>query len=239
MDIEQYARGKDTLAVRIGKRLRWPLNRFLAGQSLIGTQMFFDEAQIPGLARLRENWEVIRDEAQALMADREAVPPLGKISPDHRSLAKDASWKSFFFGGYGYKVDANRARCPRTAALIDQVPNVVLSFYSIFEPGTHVHRHRGMTKAMLNVHLALIVPEGRCEIEVEGEVRRWTPGEYLIFDETFHHEVWNETEGPRVVLFLQVMRPMRWRGRWLGNLFLWAVKRTSFVQDARKAMNVI
>lgn len=222
--------------MRIGKRLRWPVNRFLASQSRIGTQPFFDAEQVPGLAVLRENWEAICDEAQALMPDRAAVPPLGKISPDHRSLAKDSSWKSFFFNGYGYKVPANRARCPRTAALIDQVPNLVLAFYSIFEPGTHVHRHRGMTKAMLNVHLALIVPDGRCEIEVDGEVRRWTPGEFLIFDETYHHEVWNDTAEPRVVLFLQVLRPMRWRGWLTGKLFLWGVKRTSFVQDARKAM---
>ncbi len=224
--------------IRVGSRLRWPVNRFLARQSLIGTQSFFDEAQVPGLDVLRDNWETILEEAQALMADRENVPPLGEISPDHRTLAPDASWKSFFFTGYGYTAERNRARCPRTAALIDQVPNVVVSFFSIFEPGTHVHRHRGVTKAMLNVHLALIVPRQSeaCRIAVEDETRTWTPGEYLIFDETYHHEVWNDADEPRVILFLQVLRPMRWPGRLLGKLFLWGVKRTSFVQDVRRAL---
>jgi beta-hydroxylase len=236
MELEQYIKGKDTLAVRFGKRVRWPLNRFLARQSLIGTQPFFEEEQVPGLDLLRRNWHVIREEAEALMADRGDVPPHGKISPDHRKLAPDASWKSFFFTGYGYRAEANRARCPRTAALVDQVPNLVVAFFSIFEPGAHVHEHRGVTKAMLNVHLGLIVPEGRCEIRVEDEVRRWTPGEYLIFDETYAHEVWNMTDGPRVVLFLQVLRPMRWRGRALGKFFLWCIRRTSFVQDVRRAL---
>jgi ornithine lipid ester-linked acyl 2-hydroxylase len=240
MDLEQYVKGRDTLAVRVGKRLRWPLNRFLARQSLIGTQPFFESSQVPGLEILRENWQVIRDEAAAVMGDRESVPPLGRVSPDHRRIAPTSAWKSFFFTGYGYKAKANRARCPKTAALIDRVPNVVVAFYSIFEPGTQVPRHNGVTKAMLNVHLALIVPqgEGRCEISVEGERRGWTPGEFLIFDETFAHEVWNETSEPRVVLFLQVLRPMRWRGRWLGKFFLWCVKRTSFVQDVRRALEV-
>lgn len=238
MDLETYVEGRDTLAVRVGKRVRWPLNRFLARQSLIGTQPFFAPDQVPGLDRLRDSWEAIRDEALALMADRENVPPLGKVSPDHRRIAATSAWKSFFFTGYGYHAMANRARCPKTSALIDQVPEVVVAFYSIFEPGTHVPPHKGVTKGLLNVHLGLIVPRepGRCEISVEGQVRGWSPGEYMIFDETFEHEVWNETAEPRVVLFLQVLRPMRWRGRLLNKFFLWCVKRTSFVQDVRKAL---
>lgn len=239
MDFERYIKGKDTFAVRFGKRVRWPLNRFLERQSLIGTQPFFEAEQVPGLGSLRENWHVIQNEARALMADRDRVPPLAEISPDHRGLASTSKWKSFFFTGYGYKAPANRALCPRTAALVDQVPNLVVAFFSVFEPGTHVREHRGVTKAMLNVHLGLIVPQGpeRCEIRVEDEVRGWKPGEYMIFDETFRHEVWNETREPRVILFLQVMRPMRWRGRFLGRFFLWCIKRTSFVQDVRRALD--
>lgn len=239
MDLETYVKGRDSLAVRVGKRIRWPLNRFLARQSLIGTQPFFAPRQVPGLDLLRENWQVIRDEALAVMADRASVPPLGRVSPDHRRIASTSAWKSFFFTGYGYAAQRNRARCPRTAALIDRVPGVVVAFYSIFEPGTYVVPHNGVTKALLNVHLGLLVPQGpgRCEIRVEREVRGWTPGELMVFDETFEHEVWNETAEPRVVLFLQVLRPMRWRGRWLGKFFLWCIKRTSFVQDVRRNLD--
>ena len=238
MDHERPIKGGDTLAIRFGKRVRWPLNRFFERQSLIGKQPFFEAAQVPGLDVLRENWHVIREEAAVLMADRTKVPPLGEISPDHRALAPTSAWKSFFFTGYGYKAPANRALCPRTAALVDQVPELVVAFFSVFEPGTHIQEHQGVTKAMLNVHLGLIVPQGpgRCEIRVEDEVRGWTPGEYMIFDETFRHEVWNETGEPRVILFLQVMRPMRWPGRYLGKFFLWCIKRTSFVQDVRRAL---
>jgi beta-hydroxylase len=240
MDLENYVKGRDSFAVRFGKRVRWPLNRFLARQSLIGAEPFFEPEQVPGLDLLRDNWETIRDEVRVVMADRETVPPLGRVSPDHRRIASTSAWKSFFFTGYGYRAKANRARCPKTAALLDRVPNLVVAFFSIFEPGTHVVPHHGVTTALLNVHLALLVPEGpgRCEIRVEDKYRGWMPGEYLVFDETFQHEVWNETNEPRVVLFLQVLRPMRWRGRWLGKLFLWCVKRTTFVQDIRRNLDV-
>jgi beta-hydroxylase len=238
MEPKQHGRAKFSFAIRVGSRLRWPINRFLARQSLIGTQPFFDSSQVPGIGVLRENWEAIRDEALAVLAERDKIPPLGSISPNHRRIAHDAAWKSFFFTGYGYKPRANRGKCPRTAALIDQVPNVVVAFFSIFEPGTHVPEHKGVTKALLNVHLALVVPSGpeRCEIRVENTRRGWAPGEFLIFDETFTHEVWNQSREPRVVLFLQVLRPMRWPGRLLGGLFLWSLKRTQFVQDARRAL---
>lgn len=223
--------------MRKARDIRWPVNRFLTRQSRVGTQPLFDPSAVPGLDVLRDNWEAIRDEALAVMAGREDVPALGKVSPDHRGIAPTSAWKSFFFVGYGYRPRSNRARCPQTAALVDRVPNAVVAFYSIFEPQTYVPRHRGVTSGLINVHLPLIVPPeaaGRCEIRIDDTVHRWTPGEFLIFDETYEHEVWNDTQQPRVILLLQVLRPMRWRGRLLGKFFLWCIKRTSFVQDIRR-----
>jgi len=236
--VEQYRRDRESLAVKFGKKLRKPINRFFARQSLIETGPFIDPAHVPGISILQENWETIRDEALAVLEDRESIPPLGRISPDHRRIAQSSAWKSFFFNGYGYKSPANRARCPTTAALIDKVPDANVAFYSIFEPGTHVKAHHGVTKAMLNIHLGLIVPDSsaRCELRVGDHFRGWTPGEFLIFDETYNHEAWNDGDIPRVVLFLQVMRPMRWPGRLLARIWLWCVGRTSYVQDARKAI---
>jgi beta-hydroxylase len=237
---EQYFRPRQSKAVKFGKRLRKPLNRFLARQSLISTDRFIDPGDVPGLDVLKENWEAIRDEALAVMAGNEEVPSLGRISPDHRRIAPDEAWKSFFFNAYGYSSLVNRSRCPRTAEVIDKVPNVVVAFYSIFDTGTRIPLHKGVTKAMLNVHLGLSVPPEKdaCGIRVEGEVRHWQEGELLVFDETNRHEAWNDSSQPRIVLFLQVMRPMNWLGRLVGKAFLALVKRTTYVQDVRKALGV-
>lgn len=233
-----YQRGKETLAVRYGKRLRKPLNRWLARYSLIPTTPIIDAAAVPGIAVLRDNWSVIREEALAVLAEHGVVPSLAEISPDHRRIARNAAWKSFFFRGHGYDSHVNRARAPRTSALIDQVPEVVVAFYSIFEPGTDIARHHGVSKAMLNVHLGLAVPglKDVCGIRINGQDHGWREGEFLVFDETFNHEAWNRADAPRVILFLQVMRPMRWPGRLLAKAFLWGVRRTSYVQDARRTI---
>ncbi|WP_170304654.1 aspartyl/asparaginyl beta-hydroxylase domain-containing protein [Croceicoccus estronivorus] len=205
---------------------------------MIADTPFVDPAAIEGLGDLQRHWRVIQTEAMHLIDTREVIPPLGEISPDHRRIARTAAWKSFFFQGYGFRSDANCARCPHTAELIDRVPGVVVAFFSIMEPGTHVPLHRGLTKAWLNCHLPLMVPDSdkRCEIEVAGTGAQWREGKWLVFDETYPHEVWNDTDQLRVVLFLQVRRPMRPAGRLASQLIYQGVRMSSFVQDARRAI---
>lgn len=228
-----------TPAVRIGKRLRDPVNQWIARQSLIGDTPFVDYRALPGLAELGEHWREIQAELMPLLEERRAIPALGEISPDHRKIARDDHWKSFFFTGYGFRAAENHARCPTTSALLEKVPGLVVAFFSIMEPGSHVPPHRGVTKAWLNCHLGMVVPEGpgRCAMDVAGKTVEWREGEWMVFDETHRHEVWNERAAPRVVLFLQVRRPMRLPGRLAATLLLKAIRRTSFVQDIRRNLN--
>jgi beta-hydroxylase len=228
-----------TPAVRIGKRLRDPVNRWIARHSLIGDTPFVDYRALPGLAELGEHWREIQAELMPLLEERRAIPALGEISPDHRKIARDDHWKSFFFTGYGFRAAQNHARCPTTSALLEKVPGLVVAFFSIMEPGSHVPPHRGVTKAWLNCHLGMVVPEGpgRCAMDVAGRTVEWREGEWMVFDETHRHEVWNERAAPRVVLFLQVRRPMRLPGRLAATLLLKAIRRTSFVQDIRRNLD--
>ena len=237
---QEYQRPKQGALIRFGKAIRDPVNAWFARQSLIGDDAMLDPASLPQLARLQQEWQVIRRELEPLLLERSAIPAFGKISPDHRRIANSPSWKSFFFEGYGFRSDANRARCPQTAAMLDDVPGLVVAFFSIMEPGTHVPRHRGLTKAWINCHLPLSMPKGpgRCEMEVNGAAQRWVEGQWLLFDETNPHEVWNETGEIRVVLFLQVVRPMTWRGRLAARCLHAIIRRTSFVQDVKREIGV-
>lgn len=233
-----------TLARRIlkkAKRVRAPVNRLLAAQSLVPVTPYLDPAHFPELEPLRRQWTAIRDEFLASFDDIGAIPSLSEISPDHRRIAPREKWRSLFLYAHGYIAKENCERCPVTAAALAQVPGVVVAFFSVFEPHTHVPAHRGVTRALINVHLGLLVPEGpaRCEIRVDREARGWKPGEFLILDDTYEHEVWNQSDQPRVVLFVQIRRPLRWRGRALAGLFLRALRLTTYVQEARKAIGAV
>lgn len=55
-----------------------------------------------------------------------------------------------------------------------------------------------------------------------------------MFDDTYKHQVWNDTQERRVVLFLDVQRPMTWSGRLLNRVVLKLIQWSPFIQDARK-----
>lgn len=214
------------------------LNRAIIGASLIPTTPILDPALLDWTDRLAAQWRTIQAECDALLAERDAIPPLGRIAAYHRRIAPDDKWRSFFFEAHGYEVVANRARCPATAAILDTIPDLVTAFFSVMDPGTYVPRHKGFSKALLNIHLGLRVPAGieACRIRVADQTCGWVEGRILMFDESFLHEVWNDGDSARAVLFLQVMRPMRWYGRVLGRAAIRFVNLTKYVQQARRAI---
>ena len=74
---------------------------------------------------------------------------------------------------------------------------------------------------------------GDVRMRVGDRVVRWAEGETLVFDDTYDHEVWNDTAGTRVVLLIQFERPLRNPGKWIADMFLGIVRRSAFVQEAR------
>lgn len=220
------------LAIRLGGRLRGHFDRMMAPFSLIGTDPVLDPAQFAWGQTLRANWQAIRDEALAVTRDPDAVPALKTISPDHQMVAADQGWRSFFLIGYGVRIERNLARCPVTSEVLRQVPDLNSGFFSILKPGTHIPRHTGVTKGLLTCHLGLVVPDGPLRMTVADQEVRWREGETLFFDDTYPHEVWNDTQGTRIVLLVQVERPLRQPGRALAKAFLGGIRRSAFVRDA-------
>lgn len=222
------------LVIRIARRLRSFGDRLIQGSSLVPNDPVLNPRDFAWTALLRDNWEAIREEAMATALQHGLAPSLADISPDHRQIAQVDMWRSFFLFGYGYRIEENAVRCPRTMAVVDQIPDLVTAFFSILAPGTHIPPHRGISKALLNCHLALIVPrDGDVRMRVDRELLHWTEGEAIVFDDTYDHEVWNDSSGTRVVLLVQVRRPMRAPGRWLADAVMAFVRRSPFVQEAR------
>jgi ornithine lipid ester-linked acyl 2-hydroxylase len=229
----QAERGRP-LIIRVGKHLRGLFDRLIASSSLVANDPVLDVRDFPWTALLREHWQDIRDEAVAVALRGRAAPSLATISPDHRSIAEVDMWRSFFLWGYGFPIEDNLARCPRTAALVGQVPGLNSAFFSILAPGTHIPEHRGVTKGLITCHLGLVVPrDGDVRMRVDDRIVRWAEGETLVFDDTYDHEVWNETAGTRVVLLIQFERPLRQPGKWFADFFMGFVRRSAFVQEAR------
>ncbi|MBD1555159.1 aspartyl/asparaginyl beta-hydroxylase domain-containing protein [Pseudomonas typographi] len=212
------------------------LENFIRRHSTVGTTPFFDPQKIPGIQVLQEQWPTLLQELNAVLKRSSSIPNFQDISKDQQRLTQDDRWKTYFLYGYGYKMDGNCAACPETTRIVESIPGMTTAFFSILSPGKHIPPHRGPYNGLLRVHLGLIIPEPQeqCRIQVGEETRHWQLGECLVFDDTYRHQVWNDTDGMRVVLFLDIERPLDRPGRLLNRVVLKLIQLSPFIQDARK-----
>jgi beta-hydroxylase len=222
--------------VLLGERLLWQLERLIGRASLVGDRTFFELDAFPWTRRLEDNWETIRRELDAVLEDREDLPNFQDISVDQATLTDDDRWKTYFLYGYGFRSDANCARCPETARLCAEIPGMKTAFFSILSPHKHINPHRGPYKGVMRYHLGLRIPEPRdgCRIRVDGDVRNWSEGGSLVFDDTYDHEAWNDTDGVRVVLFVDFVRPLSFPVNVINALVLKAIAFSPFIGDAKR-----
>jgi beta-hydroxylase len=223
------------LANRVGERfLRW-LDSYYGKQSLVGDHAFFSVEEFPWVRRVEEQWPQIRAELDDVLRDVVHLPNFQDISTDQYSLTQDDRWKTFFLYGYGFEVEEHLARCPATTRALGEIPGLTTAMFSIFAPHKRIPAHGGPYKGVLRYHLALRVPEpaAACGITVRGETRHWEEGRSLVFDDVWTHEAWNDTDGYRVVLFVDFVRPMRAPASWLNAVVLKAIAYSPFVQDGK------
>jgi len=218
---------------RPAKRVVAALNAFQGRHSPIGVAPFFDPAGFAFTAALEGAWERIDRELETVLMERQRLPAFHELSPDQARISRGDSWKTYPFYVFGHRVHASCARCPETAALLDGLAGLQNAWFSILAPGYHIPPHHGPTRMLLRVHLGLRVPRAaeRCWIRVDDEVRHWERGRVIVFDDTFEHEVHNDTDEERVVLFLDFDRPMDWAGRALSAALLPLIRRGPWVRE--------
>jgi beta-hydroxylase len=221
---------------RGGKRILRALFRYLGKQSLVGDPPVFDTAKFPWAIELEKNYDVIRQELQGILAMREYIPFFHELSRDQKRISTGENWRTFFLKGFGYEAEQSWKRCPETMKILSNIPNLRNALFSILGPNYHIPHHRGVTKGLIRCHLGLIVPDQRdqCVMRVGDQICQWEEGRCFVFDDTYDHEVWNKTDQERVVLLIDVDRPMRLIGRLISQLLIFGVRRSRYVQDARK-----
>lgn len=220
----------------IGERVLAPIERFIGRRSLVGEATFFENDRFSWVQEIEANWTTIRAELGKVLEDREALPNFQDISKDQIEITDDDRWKTFFLYGFGFKAKLGVEMCPQTAALMEQIPGMKTAMFSILSPRKHILDHRGPYKGILRYHLGLIVPQEKeaCRIRVGEDVRHWVQGESMIFDDTYNHEVWNDTDETRAVLFVDVLRPLPEPWSTVNRLIVKAIGYSPFVLDAKR-----
>ena len=186
----------------------------------IPSQPFYPRERFPWHDALEAATDDIREELRVVLAQEQkleaflGVPPPGQSQQAmlQSSGPQPAAWDAYFFYRHGERYDEHATACPRTSALLDNLPLTHIrdhapeTLFSVLSPGTHILPHRGVTNVRLVTHLPLIVPP-ECALRVGGETHVWQEGRCVTFDDTFEHEAWNRSSETRVVLILDSWNP--------------------------------
>jgi aspartyl/asparaginyl beta-hydroxylase (cupin superfamily) len=178
---------------------------------------FFDiDATYPALRLLDRNVAVIREELLAVLQDEARIPRYHEISKAETYISgtvdPERSWRVFMLAHVSGGIPTNQARCPRTSALLDEIPGLLQAFFSILDPGKSIPAHDGPYLGSLRYHLALLVPSvDPPSMRVKDQVHTWQEGRSILFDDSWNHQVYNTSPERRVVLIVDVVRPMAWR----------------------------
>ena len=181
---------------------------------------FVDRARFDWIDRLEAALGDIRDEAlNAIDLDRDGradVPAHASPRPTGQQPEAPHDWSSVpLFTTGGQHTDI-AARLPRTMAAVQAVADTgamvtrsgvpAQVYFSALKPSTRIPPHAGRTNAALTLHLPIVALDG-CGLRVGGQDHPWRDGEAVVFDDSFQHQAWNDSDTVRLLLVFQVWHP--------------------------------
>ena len=202
--------------------------------SRVETTPFIDPEQFSWHQNVMAEWPMVQAELKALL-DTDTIPNHQDIVETARPITSGNNWLSHFFFIYGRRFDKQCNECPGTARLLQEIPGMKTAFFSILSAGKRIPPHRGPYRGVMRYHLPLLVPQdGHCGIRVGDQVATFEEGVVLMFDDTYEHEVWNDTSGTRVVLFLDIKRPMKFPFNIVNSVLIALIGWSPTVRKMRK-----
>jgi len=119
-------------------------------------------------------------------------------------------WRTYNLILFNQDVPTNTKKCPKTTRLLKKIPGMQSALFSFMKPGAYVPPHNDPAKGVIRYHLGLKVPKEseKCFINVDGRKYNWEEGKGVIFDDVYDHWVRNDTDETRVILFVDILRPL-------------------------------
>ena len=181
----------------------------IKANSLIGDKPVFDRSQFDWLPEFEAATEVIKQEFESFLRDRDVfdLPTLKQLSENESG---HDTWRAIWLMACNEQSPRTISHFPKTFEAISKIPGVTSGFFSILSPGKHIPPHRGPYGGVIKCHLPIILPtkNEKCWLRVEDQVMNWHMGQATVFDDSYDHEVHNDTEDVRVVLLVEFKRPL-------------------------------
>lgn len=218
-DAAHLARATESIDVLAGTRKVYNAEPVQFHYPRLPAIPFFDREYFPWMDRLEAATDVIREELVTLLdAGLPGFKPYVQYAPgtpenQFAPLNHNSKWSSLWLWKDGERQEEAIARCPRTAAILDELPLcdqpgfAPTALFSALAPQTRIPPHTGSTNTRLLVHLPLVLP-GPAGFRVGNDTREWRMGEAWAFDDTIEHEAWNDADETRVIMIFDIWNPL-------------------------------
>jgi hypothetical protein len=157
-----------------------------------------------------------------------------------RENGKMKAWRLINIkAGDEYSVVANKY-FPSLVRLLRSVPQIGTCAISVLQDGVHIPIHVGYYKGIMRYMIPIIVPKDRenvflCVNEIKYS---WTEGVGVLWDDTYPHKVYNNTDEIRVVIYMDVIRPLSWGLNALNRFILLLACNSKIVKDEIKRTEI-
>merc|ERR1719483_678421 len=168
------------------------------------------------LAELEKQWKVLRKESLHLLEHHNwTLHQDGVWTRGEESVEKEGKWQQLVFSGLGFPQlpDKLCSAAPTLCNLAAQISSALTCpsgqiKLSVLQGSSRVAPHCGLTNTKLRAHLPLMVPQDVApRLRVAEEEMQWREGNFIVFDDSFEHEVWNESNKTRIVLIVDINHP--------------------------------
>lgn len=190
--------------------------------------------EIPFDTLMSENRNPIYQEFLSVFNNNrlQGIDSMYKLKSD---IGQYSDWKGYPFLVYNYAFSENLKECPITASILKQIPGCTSAMYSVLSPGKHIFPHKGVYKGVIRCLFCLSAPENDlCTIKVNGVEIPFRTGESIYFDETFEHEVVNDSDEYRVVLYLDIYRKFSFPLNVFNSLIFNLLRRSPYISNVLK-----
>ena len=171
-------------------------------------------ALFPDADHFIAHWRAIRDEALSVARELNTVPRFHEVMREQAPISANdgRDWRMFIMQAYGHIFRASLDRCPVLASVVARSPDVLSASFSFLAAGKHIPPHHGPFRGILRGYLVLDMPRRRTDgspaavLKVDQREYRLPEGEFMLWDDTYEHEVWNDSDSVRIVLLLDIRR---------------------------------
>ncbi|MCB0508068.1 MAG: aspartyl/asparaginyl beta-hydroxylase domain-containing protein [Bacteroidetes bacterium] len=187
----------------------------------------------PELELLTQHFDTIKKEYISYQNKQDTLQYFDELSVSQQRIVERKKWQAVILRIYGRKVNKQAEYFQQTHQLLEKIPSIKTAFFSVFNPGTKLIPHRGPYKGVLRYHLGIVIPKEykKCAINIDGTICHWQEGKAFIFDDTYTHEAWNDSEETRVILFIDIVRKLHFPFNKINDFFLFIIQHSPLVRE--------